>query len=145
MEPISRLQGVHPDLARKVQQILSAMHALGFSMVVTDGLRTVAEQQALYAKGRNAAGQVVDQHAIVTNADGVVTRSNHQAHADGFGHAVDCTFLDDHGTPLDPSDDRPIWRDRDPWLLYGTMAETLGLKWGGRWKRPFDRPHVELP
>ncbi len=125
---MSKLDGVKPELAAKVQAIIAAMGELGFVMIVTDGLRTTAQQQALYAQGRTAPG------AIVTQADGELHRSNHQARG-GFGYAVDCCFV---------VDGKPSWNESLPWVLYGCMAETLGLTWGGGWKRP-DRPHVEWP
>jgi peptidoglycan L-alanyl-D-glutamate endopeptidase CwlK len=126
---MSKLDGVHPALVEKTGRILAAMSALGFPMLVTDGVRTVTEQAALYAKGRTAPGK------IVTQCDGELKRSNHQVKADGFGHAVDCCFL---------VDGKPSWDDALPWRLYGETAKALGLKWGGFWTTP-DRPHVELP
>ena len=125
---IAKLHGVHGSLAARIEQILDAMRVLGFEMMVTDGVRTQAQQQVLYAKGRAAPGP------RVTNADGVRVRSNHQTHADGLGHAVDCCFV---------VDGRPSWDDALPWELYGEAAKALGLRWGGDWKTP-DRPHVEM-
>ncbi len=124
-----RLLGVHPVLIAKVQAIIAAMGELGFVLMVTDGVRTVAQQQKLYAQGRTAPGR------IVTRADGVTTRSNHQPHADDWGHAVDCCFV---------VAGKPSWDESNPWPLYGEMAKAIGLKWGGDWSTP-DRPHVELP
>ncbi len=126
---MSKLDGVHPDLVAKVQAIIAAMGELGFVLMVTDGVRTTAQQVSLYEQGRTKPGH------IVTNADGVTHRSNHQVHADGYGHAVDCCFL---------VNGRPSWEDSLPWVLYGAMGETLGLQWGGVWTKP-DRPHLELP
>lgn len=135
--PIDKLTGVHPRLATAIRQIRAAMEVLGRPMLITDGVRTAEEQRILWLKGRNAAGQVIDPQKVVTNADGTVKRSNHQLHPDGFGHAVDCTFLDPLG--------HPRWIERDPWALYGAMGKTLGLKWGGDWGGLVDRPHLELP
>jgi peptidoglycan L-alanyl-D-glutamate endopeptidase CwlK len=129
-----RLKGVHPDLVEAVVKILDAMDILGWPMFVTDAVRTQAQQQALYAQGRTAPGRTV------TNADGVTNRSNHQVHSDGWGHAVDCAFLDDPATPT-----VEMYDDRSPWKLYGLIAQTLGLKWGGNWAAFPDLPHVELP
>lgn len=126
-----KLVGVHPRLARIVPRILTAMELLGHPMLVTAGVRTAEEQAALYAQGRTAPG------SIVTNADGVVKKSNHQPKGDGYGHAVDCAFVDDHGTAS--------WADSHPWRLYGEMAKALGCKWGGDWTTFTDRPHIELP
>jgi peptidoglycan L-alanyl-D-glutamate endopeptidase CwlK len=124
------LNGVHPTLIDAVNRILTAMRVLGHPMMVTDGLRTAEQQAALYAQGRTLPGE------IVTHADGVTQQSNHQAHADGYGHAVDCTFIDAAGVPR--------WLESDPWPCYGAVAKAIGLHWGGDWASP-DRPHVELP
>lgn len=119
------LRDVHPELAQRVRRVLSAMAVLGFPMTITDGNRTVQQQQALYAKGRTRPG------AIVTNADGVRAKSNHQD-----GRAVDCTFLDASG--------RPHWPENGPWSAYGACAKAVGLKWGGDFKSMSDKPHIEL-
>lgn len=127
---VDKLLNVHPALIDKITRIKFAMVELGYPMMVTDGCRTVEQQQVLFAKGRTMPGR------IVTMADGVKRRSNHQIHDDGFGHAVDMCFL---------VDGKPSWDGKLPWTLYGLMAETLELRWGGRWSMPVDRPHVELP
>lgn len=136
---VEKLNGVHPRLIEIVKAIVYAMNELGYHMIVTDGVRTVAQQQALYAKGRTVPG------SIVTNADGVVKKSNHQSHSDGFGHAVDMCFMDDNGTPDVPSDDKPSWSEKYPWRLYGEMAKAKGCTWGGDWKSIHDLPHIEWP
>lgn len=131
-----KLAGCAAELIRRVGLVLDAMTAIGYPMMVTDGLRTVGQQQALYALGRTSAG------AIVTNADGLPVsqgghgRSNHQAAIDGFGHACDCAFV---------VNGSPSWDARLPWKAYGAIAEALGLKWGGDWAALHDLPHVELP
>lgn len=128
--PVDKLQGVHPDLQFRVQKVLQAMSVLGFEMRITDGLRTEQQQKDLYALGRTKPGN------IVTNADGVIRKSNHQPKIDGFGHAVDCAFWIDGG---------PSWADNLPWRCYGECAKALGLKWGGDFLSIKDRPHLELP
>jgi peptidoglycan L-alanyl-D-glutamate endopeptidase CwlK len=123
---VTKLEGVHPALVEKVKRILHAMAELGHPMVVTNGVRTQAEQDALYAQGRTKPGAIVTYAKV----------SNHQPKADGFGRAVDCAFL---------IDGKPAWPEKAPWRLYGEMAKALGLVWGGDWKRFTDRPHVEMP
>lgn len=120
------LTKVHPDLLIKINKVLNAMAVLGFPMRICQGARTLAEQQGLYAFGRTKPG------LIVTHADGVVSKSNHQIQADGFGHAVDCCFL------TDP------FGEKQPWPLYCLMVDTIGLKSGIHFPSP-DRPHAELP
>jgi peptidoglycan L-alanyl-D-glutamate endopeptidase CwlK len=120
------LDKLHPDLRAKIDVVLAAMAVLGFPMKIIQGVRTVQEQQKLYAQGRTAPGN------IVTNCDGVIKTSNHQIKADGFGHAADLAFQG-----AEP------FGEKHPWKCYGECAKALGLKWGGDWKTP-DRPHVEL-
>lgn len=123
-----RLRGVHPRLVEAIDALLTQMATIGYPMMVTQGLRTTKQQQELYAQGRTVKGP------RVTNANGVTTKSNHQAKADGYGHAVDLAFV-----AAEP------FSDEHPWQEMGIRAERLGLKWGGRWTKFPDRPHVELP
>lgn len=124
-----KLAGVHPGLIDKVSRVIDAMTVLGFPMGVTDGVRTIERQQELYAQGRTKPGP------IVTNADGVTKKSNHQVHSDALGHAVDCAFL---------VDGQFSWDSRLPWKAYGEVAKAVGLTWGGDWQSLHDLPHVEL-
>jgi len=123
-----RLVGVHPDLVTAISAIFDEMDAEQAPMFVVAGLRTAAQQAVLYAQGRSTPGQ------IVTYKDGITHPSNHQAHADGFGHAVDCAFIGPQ--PFDP---------RHPWEKYGEAVEAHGLLWGARFIGLDDRPHAELP
>jgi len=125
----SKLIGLHPKLVKAVKDVLGEMARQGHPMIVTDGLRSTATQQALYAKGRTTPGP------RVTNADGIKNKSNHQAKDDGLGYAVDCTFL---------HDGKPCWCEKHPWNVYGSVAKMNGLEWGGDWTSIKDRPHVEL-
>lgn len=123
-----RLDGVHPDLIAKLSRIFVKMQAAGHQMFVVMGVRTVAQQQALYALGRTQPGR------IVTMKNGTTNPSNHQPHADGYGHAVDCAFWG-VSQPFDAT---------LPWETYGEAVEAEGLTWGGRWTHPHDSPHAEL-
>ena len=41
--------------------------------------------------------------------------------------------------------DKLRWDPQDPaWSIIGEEAERLGLRWGGRWREPFDPGHAEL-
>lgn len=130
-----RLAGQHPQVVASLTVLLDVMDRLGYPMIVTDGVRTAAQQKALFDQGRTKPGK------IVTYRDGVTSKSNHQPWADGFGHAVDCTFVVD--LDGDGDQDDPTWDEKRPWTLYGVIAESQGLSWGGRWHSP-DKPHVEL-
>lgn len=120
--------GLHPDLVEKIQIVLAVMTRAGSPMRIVQGVRTVEQQQILYARGRTTKGPKV------TNCDGVRVKSNHQPQSDGWGHAVDCAFLG-----AEP------FAEEHPWSLYGDVAKDAGLVWGGDFKSLPDRPHVELP
>lgn len=121
---------LHPHLRIALPKILAAMSAAGFPMTIVSTERTEAEQLALYAKGRSVGG------AVVTYCDGVVKKSLHQKQDDSFVHAIDCAFL---------IDNRPSWDAALPWKLYGVLAQTYGLTWGGSWASLADLTHVEVP
>lgn len=120
---LERLKRVHPTLQAAILKILAEL-----PMFVASGVRTLGEQQALYAIGRTLPG------SKVTNNDGIRHPSNHQCHQDGLGHAVDCAWIGPHPFALSY-----------PWASYGAAVEAQGLIWGGRWKSLLDRPHAELP
>lgn len=126
---MDKLTGCHPLLIEKVKRILSAMDALGWPMMVTAGVRSIEEQQLLFAQGRTSPGK------IVTMCDGVKKPSNHQPKSDGLGHAADLVFI---------VDGKPSWDLKLHWDLLGEMAMALGLTWGGSWANIHDMPHVEL-
>ena len=124
---LRHLRGCHPDLKWRVLKIIEALEHEGLDILLTQGVRSVAQQQALFAQGRFKPGK------IVTNCDGLVKVSNHQLKADGYGYAVDVAWRDATGV---------TWEG--PWERLGILAMAHGLQWGGFWKFQ-DKPHLELP
>jgi len=94
--------------------------AKGVVAKIISGSRTVAEQNALYAKGRTAPGP------IVTNAKGAA--SNHVG-----GCAADIGLF----VGGDYLEDSPMYKE------IGPIARAHGLQWGGDWTSFKDLPHVE--
>lgn len=125
---MDHLSGLNPILVDKIHRVLIYMASQGHGMRICQGLRTVAQQQELFAQGRTKPGK------RVTNCDGVVKKSRHQQAADGFGKAVDCCF----NSP-DP------FGIKNPWDVFGKAVEAEGLVWGGRFSSPVDLDHAELP
>src|SRR5258708_12842627 len=66
-----RLAQVNPTLAQKLRQVADQMAANGVQLRIVQGLRTKAEQDALYAQGRTTPGKVV------TNAKGGQSMHNY--------------------------------------------------------------------
>jgi peptidoglycan L-alanyl-D-glutamate endopeptidase CwlK len=122
---LEKLDHCHARLKPAILKVLAAMEALGFPMMISDGIRSTDQQSALYAKGRTLPGP------IVTYCDGVTKKSHHQS-----GRACDCCFV---------IDGQPSFDARLPWKAFGACAEALGLTWGGNFSRLNDLGHVELP
>lgn len=119
-----RLAKVHPELASRIQTLIGALAQQGLQVEVVQGLRTFAEQDALFAQGRTKPGP------IVTRARG--GQSNHN-----YGLAVDLVPF---------NDGKPNWNaPMSAWTTIGMGAHNLGLQWGGDWKKFVDKPHVQLP
>lgn len=119
-----KLQGLHPVVAAKAEQLLRRTYAEGIYIGIVHGFRTMAEQAAIYAQGRSVPGP------IATNA-----RPGESYH--NYGLAVDFALL----TP-DWSD--YIWNERDPkWKRAAAIGKELGFEWGGDWRSFKDYPHLE--
>lgn len=91
-------------------------------MVLIEGYRSAERQAALAALG-----------PTVTHAG--AGRSYHQ-----HGLAADCAFLIDGRIVVSEQDARAA----RGYELYGELAQSLGLTWGGGWKSLKDLGHVEL-
>lgn len=96
-------------------------------------MRTVAEQDALYAKGRTKPGN------IVTNCKGSSYSSPHQ-----WGIAADIYLDMDIDGDGKKSDD--AFNNATKFFnKVGEIGKKLGLEWGGDWKSLVDMPHFQLP
>jgi hypothetical protein len=123
LDPKNKLAAVHPVLADYVRLMSAALVKRGIHIRITDGLRTFAEQDKLYAQGRKTPGKVV------TDARGGY--SNHN-----YGLAVDVVPLVNGKVEWNVSD--------DIWNAIGEEGRRAGLEWGGDWKKLVDRPHFQL-
>lgn len=119
------IRQLHPQLQLKIAELKALCDKVGLKMVIGECLRTVAEQDALYAQGRTRPG------IRVTNAPGRTYSSQHQ-----WGIAFDFYRGDGKGA----------YDDSDNFFgRVGALAKQIGLGWGGDWKSPVDKPHVYLP
>ena len=115
---------LHPQLNYKLGKLLDKCAKQGIYLIITEGFRTKEYQDALYAKGRTAPGN------IVTNAKGSTYSSQHM-----WGIAFDIAINDSK-------------------LLYDTAtikkvakiakSSSVGLGWGGDWTSIVDMPHFYL-
>lgn len=124
---------LHPQLIEKVYQLIDLCEQNGITIGISECVRTVAEQDALYAKGRTAAG------SIVTNAKGSNYSSMHQ-----WGVAFDFFLKEDVDGDGQISDDSYNNATR-LFDKVGALGTSIGLEWGGNWRKPVDKPHFQLP
>ena len=118
-----RLAKIHPVLAERITALLDILTQHGLQVEVVQGLRTFAEQDALFAQGRSRPGPVV------TRARG--GQSNHN-----YGLAVDMVPF---------NNGQPNWNaPLGVWTTIGTEAEKLGLEWGGDWKKVYYQSLLHL-
>lgn len=125
-----RLKAVCPILAQKIYQLSTLLAAEDIYIAVVQGLRTVEEQDALFAKGRDSDGDVIHKGQVVTNA-----RGGHSWH--NFGLAVDCAPVEQTGS-IDWNPSHPQWKRMEE------LGVSLGLTSGANWVRLVDAPHLQL-
>lgn len=111
---------LQPLVARKAQELITAMAAHNLPVTINEGFRTRERQDRLYAQGRTTPGN------IVTNA-----RAGDSLH--NYGVAVDMVFVD-YGYNATETQ----------WQQLGQVAESIGFEWGGRWASFPDRPHCQF-
>lgn len=120
------LDMLHPWLVYKLKRLITKCNEQGIYLLITEGYRTKEYQDSLYAIGRTKELNRVP----VTNARGCDYASQHQ-----WGVAFDIAIANDGHT----------W-DTAYFNKVATIAKSkaIGLKWGGDWKNPIDRPHFYL-
>jgi peptidoglycan LD-endopeptidase CwlK len=112
---------LQPQLHPLARALVQKAARNGIQIKLISGLRTYAEQNALYAQGRTLPGRTV------TNARGGY--SNHN-----FGIAFDVGVFE--GTRY--------LGESPKYKAVGALGMELGLEWGGSWKSIVDEPHFQL-
>lgn len=139
---LSKLEKVHPKL---VEVMKLAITNSPYDFKITQGVRTSAEQYALYCQGRTILkDKKGNKLGIVTNCDGITKKSNHQAKNDGFGYAVDIAIINPNNSK------EIIWSDISMYTKVANHIKAIAkeqnikIEWGGDWKSFKDYPHFEL-
>ncbi|MBD3922005.1 M15 family metallopeptidase [Paenibacillus sp. PR3] len=123
--------GLHPAVAQAGDKLVAGAAKLGITVVITDGFRSSAEQDALYRQGRGDSG------AVVTQVKGGDSYHN-------YGLAIDFALRT-------PSND-VIWdmkydgngNGKADWMEVVAIAKKLGFTWGGDWEGFKDNPHLQM-
>lgn len=130
----SRLEGIHPVLILIIEEGIKDS-PFDFGIPQFGGLRTAEDQNMLYQKGRELPG------SIVTNTDGYIKKSNHQAKEDGLGHAFDIYAYVNGKASWNGTHLNAIAKH-----LQNIAKTKFGvvLEWGGDWSRFKDMPHFQI-
>lgn len=114
-----RLDDLSPAFRPIAFELLARLTEAQIPVMVIDTLRTPEEQAENLRKGVSAT-----------------LNSKHLT-----GNAIDVCPYDVYQSN---GPDKLQWDAANPiWLRIGEIGERLGLRWGGRWKRPFDPGHFE--
>jgi hypothetical protein len=116
MPMICDLSALHPYFRDKVMELIAICKSKGIELAVVETYRTVAKQNEYKTLGK----------IYTRNVGG---RSKHQ-----YGLAVDVVPV---------IDSVPSWHNEGVWKKVGLAGEKLGLRWGGRWRHPYDPGHFE--
>ena len=130
---IERIEKLHPSVRNEVTKIVDECDKAlsGRAKIrITQGLRTFAEQNDLYAQGRTKPGN------RVTNAKGGQSIHN-------YGFAVDiCLIIDDKTASWDTAKDWDGDKQSD-WMEVVVIFKKNGWNWGGDWRTLKDMPHFD--
>ena len=108
------LEGVHPALVSVVERAIVLTEQ---DFTVFDGIRTAADQNALYKRG-------------ASQRDGYERIGKHQPQSDGYGHAVDLVPW---------INGEPVWDWDAIYVIADAMVTAarelnVPLRWGGCWQ-----------
>lgn len=132
MDPISseRILKLHPHIRSTVMELLTSCYNKNVPIRIVQGLRTIQEQDALYAQGRTTPGK------IVTNAKGGTSWHN-------YGLSIDFCLLR-QGNQISWSRDEDLDKDgQKDWEEVVQLFLSKGFEWGGNWTSFPDYPHFQ--
>lgn len=116
LQMITDLKALHPIFRDKIIQLINNCKKIGIEVSVVESYRTRAKQAEYFGMGKK----------YTRSAGG---KSKHQ-----YGLACDVVPI---------VNDSARWEDKALWKKVGVEGEKLGLRWGGRWRHPYDPAHFE--
>lgn len=113
---ITSLEALHPYFRDKVVQLITLARRKGIELAVVETYRTRAKQAEYKSMGKR------------------YTRTGAGSSKHQYGLAVDLVPM---------VNGQAQWHNMQLWRKVGIIGERLGLRWGGRWRSPFDPGHFE--
>lgn len=132
IDPITseRIKLLHPAIRNEVLEVTIACYHKNVPIRIVQGLRTFAEQDAIYAQGRTLPGK------IVTNAKGGDSWHN-------YGLAPDFCLLR-QGNQISWNREEDLDHDgQKDWHEVVDLFLSKGFEWGGNWTSFPDYPHLQ--
>jgi peptidoglycan L-alanyl-D-glutamate endopeptidase CwlK len=115
------LDDLAPPVKKRAEAFIAAAKAKGIDLLVTSTYRDSESQNALYAQGRTAPGNIVTR-----------------AKAGQSWHNWRCAL---DVVPL--VNGKAIWDDQAMWKQVGEIGKSCGLEWAGDWKTFKEYPHFQ--
>ena len=116
-----RIGKLHPAIRQAAINFICRLQTLYPGIRIAQGLRTFAEQDALYSQGRNG-----NSGKIVTNAKGGQSYHN-------YGVAFDIVNIVGNEVNYDFD-----------WQQVSDIGKECGFEWGGDWVSIPDKPHFQI-
>ena len=115
------LDDLVPPAKQRAEAFIAAAKAKGIDLLVTSTYRDNESQDALYAQGRTAPGNIV-------------TRAKAGQSWHNWRCALDVVTL---------VNGKAIWDDQAMWKQVGEIGKSCGLEWAGDWVTFKEFPHFQ--
>lgn len=136
---LKNIAGLIPVVAAAAERLIERAYYRGVMIVITQGYRSIAEQNALYAQGRT---QLYDAKG---NKLSIVTKAKGGSSFHNYGVAIDFALVLPDGRTASWDTKRDDDRDgKADWMEVVEEAKSLGFEWGGDWKTFTDLPHFQM-
>ncbi|RLL42091.1 M15 family peptidase [Oceanobacillus piezotolerans] len=122
---------LHPIVEERKNILISEARHIGIEVIITEEVRTMERQQALYDQGRTSDG------SIVTYAEAGESYHN-------YGLAIDYALENNHGELIWNIEYDGNNNGKADWFEVADIAKQLGFTWGGDWTHFKDYSHLEM-
>lgn len=129
------LDSLSSDCYIKACEWIARVTARGVAVMIVQTGRSMAEHQANLAAGTSSTSLSLHLPRYLRWPAGVTPEPD----------KCDALDLVPYAQYSINGPDKAQWDTKDPaWGIIGYECERVGLRWGGRWRQPFDPGHGEL-